>query len=180
MSPKTIGFIGVAVAGVAVYCAWKTKEEVNGLKSSFSKAVGDVADVTTVDISEAIIEEAVDKVVEREVKIAASRACRQAVDNITSEITSQIRAAVSDEYSNIKESVSEEIKRQVENIDITKLRNDVVKEAKEQVLEKFDDNLDSILEKFNNELESVSKIYKSIADTMTKTREGNSTVLRIS
>jgi hypothetical protein len=57
------------------------------------------------------------------------------------------------------------------------LRSEVKEKAKDIVLEKFNDNLDSLVKDFSQNLTNMSKMYGAIADNMVKKPE--ETVLKI-
>lgn len=82
-----------------------------------------------------------------------------------------MKNAINDTYSDIRKTVVDETAKKVSQIDIQVLKNEIVKQAKEQVAKKFDGSLNDILEDFNRNLNHVSQIYQSIAQTFPNGKE---------
>ena len=175
-----VGLFGAAFGLLGLGYAMGTHSKMAKISEKLDKSIDELANNTTVDIPDSMIECAVEKAVAAEVKTAVGKATDAAVLDVKREIRKQVGDAVESEYSNIKDTVLEEITKEAAKIDAKRVRADVEKAAKEHALEKFDDNLDGILENFNDQLKNTSKIYTSIADSMTKCKstEGG-TVLRI-
>ena len=68
--------------------------------------------------------------------------------------------------------MEEETAKKVAKIDISSLKKEVVKKAKEAVAEKFDDSLDEVLSEFKDNLGNVAKIYQSIASVFPNSSSG--------
>lgn len=165
---KILACIGGAIGLCGVIYAVGTSIKLNKLCKTIDRSIDDLADETTIDIPEAMVEQAVKKSVDREVGYAVDRATAKIVNDIKIDIHRQIKTAVDISYSELKESISNDMSRQAANIDIQELKDEVVAKAEEKIIDKFDDELDSVLDKFNRELENVGKIYKSIANKMSE------------
>ena len=63
----------------------------------------------------------------------------------------------------MKGDVSREIQRQVENISIQGIKEEVIRRAKEQVTDKLEAELDGITDSYNRQLNDIAKIYRSIS-----------------
>ena len=84
-------------------------------------------------------------------------------------ISKFVRDVIERTASNIDVNVSDSIIAEaVARLDISELRTEVKKEAKEKILAKFDGDLDGILTEFNQNLANVQKIYTSIAENISK------------
>ena len=166
-----IGAAGWIVGLVGVGYAIGTRSKMAKISDTLNCSIEELANRTEIDIPEEMIHRAVERTVAVEAKRAVVKATDDALKDVKKDIHKQVSDAVEFEYSNIKESVLKEITYEAAKIDAKRVRADVEKAAKEQALEKFDDNLDDILEKFNGDLENVSRIYKSIAGAMNKNNE---------
>lgn len=166
-----VGAAGWIVGLIGVGYAVGTRSKMAKISDTLNCSINDLANRTEIDIPEEMINRAVEKAVAVEAKRAVVKATDEALKEVKRDIHKQVSDAVESEYSNIKESVLKELTYEAAKIDAKRVRADVEKAAKEQALEKFDDNLDDILEKFNDDLENVSKIYKSIAGAMNKNNE---------
>ena len=175
-----VGLLGVTFGLVGIGYAWGTHSKMAKISEKLDQSIDDLAGKTPIDIPSSMIERAVEKAVSDQVKQAVGKATDDVIVAIKKDMRKQVSDAVEEEYSNVKETVLEELVSAASKIDVKRVRADVEKAAKDQALEKFDDNLDDILENFNDQLKNTSKIYTSIADTMTKykSNEGG-TVLRI-
>ena len=175
-----VGLLGVAAGLIGVGYAIGANSKMAKISEKLDCSIEELADKTSVNIPDALIEKATEQAVAREVKNSVSKATDLAIADIKHDIHRQVSDAIESEYSNIKNTVLEEIIHEAAKIDVNRVRANVEKAAREHAIEKFDDNLDSILEDFNKQLNNTSKIYTSIADSMSKykSNEGG-TVLRI-
>lgn len=168
MKNKFLGFVGITLSVIGISYTISTLEKMNKIYDVVEKATDDLSKSVDVDISNEIIERAVNKAVENEVGRAVRKAADRAVVEIRNDIASQVRMTVNAAYADVKDSVDKELSRQVGNIDISKVKEEVIERAKEAAAEKLNENLDDILEKFNDELCNVGKIYNSIAKSFSK------------
>lgn len=168
---KKIEIIGLVIGGASIAYNIYLHGKINVAGKNLDASIENLADRTPVDISDQIIEQAVRRAVDREVSIAIRNASDATIAGIRKDIEREVRVAVTDSYTDIRKSVGDEISKQVANLNIDKLKNEVKDKAKDLVIEKFEGNLDTMLEDFNKNLENVSKIYGSIAESMTKKQE---------
>lgn len=165
---KVLAYIGGAFGVFGIVCAIGYAIKIDKLCTMVGRSIDDLSEETTVDIPEAIVEQAVTKAVDQTADRAVRRATERIVNDMRRETHAQIKTAVDTSYSELKRTIARDMARQAAEIDLKELKDEVVQKAKEQVLEKFDGDLDSILEKYNRDLENVGKIYKSIAKSMSK------------
>ena len=165
---KILSGIGGAITLFSVLYAAYTQEKMNKVSRKLDVALDNLAESTIVDVQESMIEEAVQVAVNRATHAAVKEATKQVVSDIKSDMHRQIKTAVDISYSELKKTISDDMVKQAANIDMRELKDEVTNKAKEKVLEKFDDSLDSILEKYNRDLDNVGKIYRSIAKNMSK------------
>lgn len=162
--------IFVAMGGAA-YAAWKSHN--NGTKideiiDRIDKTVDDISKGVEVSVDEPIIREAVGKAVKKEVKDRVAKACDAAIELVNNDIRADVSKAVDKKRESLEDDVEEEIKKQIGEIDITKAKNKVIKEASDKAASKFDGELNDILGNYKNTLGNVSKIYQSISDAVAK------------
>lgn len=168
MNSKFWNVVGVAAGIVGIGYLIKTLNRMNEIKDIVDVAANDLSDKIHVDVSEALIEKAVNKVASEQVSAMVYKAANEAKHTICNDVKTKVSFAVNSAYDDIRKSVSEEITKQVGRVSIDSIRNEVIEKAKEAAAEKFDDELNDILEKFNGDLNNVSKIYRSIANTITR------------
>ena len=98
----------------------------------------------------------------------ARKASASAVNQVRDIIRTEVKSAVDKAYADVKKSVAEELRRQVADIDISDVKEEVVERAKDKAAEKFESALDGVLNNFNDNLQNVAKIYSSIAKTFSE------------
>lgn len=181
MSKSNIGEVLFGIAGlVGISCAIGAYVKVDKINKKLDKSIDELASDMEVDISEELIDEAVKRAVRVEVVKAVTKATNLAIGTVKTEIHTRVASAVNDEYDKLTETVLKEITTEAAKIDVSRVRRDVEKAAKEAALKKFDDNLDDILEKFNSSLDNTSRIYSSIRETLAKGSDSSKEfVLRI-
>ena len=170
------GVVGLVGVGYAI----GTHTKMAKVSGKLDKSIDELANGMEIDIPEEIVNKAVDKAINSEAKRAVEQATKETIINFKNDIHAQVHSAVDAEYDRIKDSVLSEISAEAAKIDISRVRRDVERMAKEAALKKFDDNLDDILEKFNNNLDNTSRIYSSIREAITKTPDsGKEFVVRL-
>lgn len=175
---KTKIIFGGVITVVAVGCALYTRSKINGMNKLLKVAINDASNKIPVNVSDIIVDQAISRAVDREVTKAARTAAILVADDIRYDLKKEVRNAINTSYVDIKGCVSDEIAKQVSNININKLRDEVAVKAKELIVEKLDSNMDSILEDYNKNLSNVSKIYSSIAESMTP-KKAAETVIKV-
>ena len=157
--------------GVAGYAAWKSHDngkKIDEIAERIDKTVDDISKGIEVSVDEPIVKEAVQKAVDREVKEQVKTACNTAVELVNHDIRAKVDDAVKEKQETLEEDVEKEIKKQIGEIDITKAKNKIIKEASDKAADKFDSELNDILGHYKGTLSNVSKIYQSISDSIAK------------
>lgn len=181
ISDKNLGCLGVLVGLVGVGYGLYITNKMNKLAGKIDKTVDELSGDIKVEINDGLVEKALDKAVEREVGITVQRAAASITHEIKDNIRKEVKSSVQSAYANIKSDVTKEVERQVGNINISDIRNEIVEKGKQAAVEKLNSSLDDICDKFNNDLHNVSKIYESIANRMTgNTRNEKEMVFKIS
>lgn len=173
-----VGFTGIVVGLVGIGYAAGTRSKMNQVSEKLDTSIDELVNGTRIDIPSEVIERSVERAVEAKTRIAIDNSVSKAMKTADGIIRSSVSSAIESQYSSIKDRVLCEVTNRVSNINESRLRDDVYNAAKEKAVEKFEANLDDILEKFNNDLENIGKIYKSIANAMTKS-EGKEMTFRI-
>lgn len=161
-----ISLIGVAVLGGVGFGFYKGYKKIEEIDARINKTVDDVAKGVEVSVDDAIIREAVEKAVEREVKVKVERSCNTAIELVQHDISASVNKAVEEKLEAISGDVDFEIKKQIAEIDISKAKEKVIREASDKAAAKFDTELNDIIRSHKDTLSNVSKIYQSISDTI--------------
>lgn len=171
-----IGVAGLIGVGYAI----GTHTKLAKVSERLDKGIEELADDMEFDIPEELINKAVEKAVQVEAKKAVERATNETVMAVKKDVRFEVEQAVDKEYERIKDTVLKELSTSASKIDVSRVRRDIEKAAKEAALEKFDDNLDDILEKFNDSLDNTTKIYSSIREAITRgSNSGKEFVVRL-
>lgn len=165
---ERLGIAALITGVIAVGYSWYSNVKVKKAYELIEESVEQMSKTIHVEVSRSIVDMAIDKAVCREVNAVVYSLSRETIRKVSSALHNEVKDSVDKSFSNIKTSVTKEIRDQVSNIDISDLKQEIKDEAKEKVISKFDDDLDSLLEEFNQNLQNVSKIYNSIADSMSQ------------
>lgn len=156
-----VGF-GVGLASAAV----GTLANVNTTCAKLNVTFDDLSKATNVEISDAVVQEAVKKAAYDK----ANAVCAQAAQNVTVKIQRDMHEVISDyvedAYKNVKGDVKNQLRQEIGKLNLKEIRKEVIKEAKEKAAEKFEEDLSTIADKYANNLDDVSKIYSTISDSI--------------
>jgi hypothetical protein len=179
MSIEKAGLVvGVVVGAVGVAIAALAERRAERLARKVDMSVTDLAEKTPVAITDALISKAVDAAVNREVGTAITNASSAAVQKVATDMSTKVSNAINESYANVKDSVTAELTKQVERIDIERLKADVTEKAKAAAVKKLDGSMNEILKEFEHNLENVPKIYGAMLGSMAK-RQDNGFSIKI-
>ena len=168
-----IGVAGLVGVGYAI----GTHTKLAKVSERLDKGINELADDMEFDIPEELINKAVEKAVQVEAKKAVERATNETVTAVKKDVRFEVEQAVDKEYERIKDTVLKELTASASKIDVSRVKRDIEKAAKEAAMEKFDDD---ILEKFNDSLDNTTKIYSSIREAITRSsNSGKEFVVRL-
>ena len=189
--------IGSAVlSGVAFIVSVISKSRMDKAVSRYETSVDELISggVDEIHIAQEVVDDAIRDEVSRKVYSMMPDAMNAGRREATRVFTEEVRKEVQSQYSDISKEVKKEVERQVGRIDPDKLRNDILKEAKDRmviavendvdrVVDEFRDNLsdmlddlkgeaesdfderiDELVERFDERVNDVMKIYKSVAN----------------
>lgn len=124
--------LGVIALCVGIHMVAKSKKNIKRV----NKAIDDLADKTSVDISEEIIKKAAEK--------AADKAALNAVEIVRRDINIKVYNVVSSAYEHVEEEANNRLSKAIErDIDIDILKKKVENKASSAIVDKFMTNLDS-------------------------------------
>lgn len=158
-----IGIAGFAVGFIGIGYAIGKHLKLKAICEKLDKSVDELSDSIDVDISQAFIEKAVNEAVHKRTNVAVNRAISAIINDVEADMYRQIKHVIADERPLITKSIAQEVKGQIKSIDPDYLEKEIIRQVKEEAIEKVDDKLDDVVEDFNDKLENISKIYSSIA-----------------
>ena len=162
---KTEYVVGASVIGTLLYIGYsihKSKETERKFERIMNNVSESLAKDIDCDISQEIVDRAISKAVDTEVRAMVSKSCNEISRSTRRDISDKISKAVDSSYSDIKSQVRSSIKTQLGNIDISEVRKEVISDAKDEVANRLERDLDDILDGYNDKLKYVTKVYGSI------------------
>lgn len=165
------GIGGFAVGLVGIGYAIGSHRKLNDICRRLDMTIDSMSANIEVDVPKNIVEQAIDKAVDLEVGAAVTCATDDVIKAVKNDIHKEVDSAVRAKYSDIEKSISEELSQRISRIDMKKMTDTVMEKAEQKIVDKFDDSLDELLEKFNHNLDNISRIYGSVADTVRKSND---------
>ena len=152
-----LGFVGTI--SYAIDCSRKLK----AVSDKMDIAVRDLVKADNIDIPKELIEKSVEKAVKDEAQFQVARAMTNVANKVVEEYRDDIETAVENEFEKQKGSLAKALKTKIDDIDISKLKREVVREAKEDCANKLKRDLEDISDKYTEQIDSMTSIYQTIA-----------------
>ena len=95
-----------------------------------------------------------------------NKAVREVETSLFNRISESAENAVKQAYKSMEIDAKEKIAKELRNIDVSDLKNEVKEEAAQLVKDKLSSQMDDILDAYNANLMNVQNIYSSIAKSM--------------
>lgn len=164
------GIVGLFGIGYAIGASSKLKSVSDAVNKSVDSIIAD----GKVDIPKEMINETIQNNVKEMVETAArwkvNDACNKAVREVETSLFNKIyesaENAVKQAYKSMEIDAKEKIAKELRNIDVSDLKNEVKEEAAQLVKDKLSSQMDDILDTYNANLMNVQNIYSSIAKSM--------------
>ena len=164
------GIVGLFGIGYAIGASSKLKSVSDAVNKSVDSIIAD----GKVDIPKEMINETIQNNVKEMVKTTArwkvNDACNKAVREVETSLFNKISEsaenAVKQAYKSMEIDAKEKIAKELRNIDVSDLKNEVKEEAAQLVKDKLSSQMDDILDTYNANLMNVQNIYSSIAKSM--------------
>ena len=112
------------------------------------------------------VKEMVETTARWKVNDACNKAVREVEISLYNKISESAENAVKQAYKTMEIDAKEKIAKELRNIDVSDLKNEVKEEAAQLVKDKLSSQMDDILDTYNANLMNVQNIYSSIAKSM--------------
>lgn len=143
-------------------------------------AIDNLSDNIDVDISQEVVREATEKAVDKAVDAEVKKAITWVSDDVNRRIKTDVKAAIDKVYPEVSDGVKDRLERSLDDVDISKIKDEVVEKAAKIAAKKFDSELQSVMDNYNSQIKNLSDIYiKSIANSVTKNDLTGSTRLSL-
>lgn len=164
------GVIGLFGIGYAIGASSKLKSVSEVVNKSVSSIIADgKVDIPKEIINETIqsnVKEMVETTARWKVNDACNKAVREVETSLYNKISESAENAVKQAYKSMEVDAKEKIAKELRNIDISDLKNEVKEEAAHLIKDKLSSQMDDILDTYNANLMNVQNIYSSIAKSM--------------
>lgn len=165
-------FGAVGLFGIAYGIGANSK--LKGVSEVVNKSVDSIIADGKVDIPREMINETIQnnvkEMVETTAKWKVADACNNAVREIEmslyNKISESAENAVKKAYKTMEMDAKEKITKELRNIDVSDLKDEVKEEAAQLIKDKLSSQMDDILDTYNANLMNVQNIYSSIAKSM--------------
>ena len=164
------GIVGLFGIGYAIGASSKLKSVSDAVNKSVDSIIADgKVDIPKEMINETIqnnVKEMVETTARWKVNDACNKAVREVETSLFNKISESAENAVKQAYKSMEIDAKEKIAKELRNIDVSDLKNDVKEEAAQLVKDKLSSQMDDILDTYNANLMNVQNIYSSIAKSM--------------
>ena len=154
----------LAIAATGVLGAYITYDILKRRK--LDKALKDLDEHIIVDLDDEKLAKYVSRVVDKEVHKAAKDAATDAVVAYRGAIRSAVKEAVTECQSSLAKDVADEIAKQVGSLDISKIKETAVKDAKDEAIKALKEDFNDILDNYKENLDKFSVMYSAVAEKM--------------
>lgn len=162
-----VGLFGI---GYAIGASSKLKSVSDAVNKSVDSIIADgKVDIPKEMINETIqnnVKEMVETTARWKVNDACNKAVREVETSLFNKISESAENAVKQAYKSMEIDAKEKIAKELRNIDVSDLKNEVKEEAAQLVKDKLSSQMDDILDTYNANLMNVQNIYSSIAKSM--------------
>lgn len=164
------GMVGLFGIGYAIGASSKLKSVSDAVNKSVDSIIADgKVDIPKEMINETIqnnVKEMVETAARWKVNDACNKAVREVETSLFNKISESAENAVKQAYKSMEIDAKEKIAKELRNIDVSDLKNEVKEEAAQLVKDKLSSQMDDILDTYNANLMNVQNIYSSIAKSM--------------
>lgn len=164
------GIVGLFGIGYAIGASSKLKSVSDAVNKSVDSIIADgKIDIPKEMINETIqnnVKEMVETTARWKVNDACNKAVREVETSLFNKISESAENAVKQAYKSMEIDAKEKIAKELRNIDVSDLKNEVKEEAAQLVKDKLSSQMDDILDTYNANLMNVQNIYSSIAKSM--------------
>lgn len=164
------GIVGLFGIGYAIGASSKLKSVSDAVNKSVDSIIADgKVDIPKEMIDETIqnnVKEMVETTARWKVNDACNKAVREVETSLFNKISESAENAVKQAYKSMEIDAKEKIAKELRNIDVSDLKNEVKEEAAQLVKDKLSSQMDDILDTCNANLMNVQNIYSSIAKSM--------------
>lgn len=164
------GIVGLFGIGYAIGASSKLKSVSDAVNKSVDSIIADgKVDIPKEMINETIqnnVKEMVETTARWKVNDACNKAVREVESSLFNKISESAENAVKQAYKSMEIDAKEKIAKELRNIDVSDLKNEVKEEAAQLVKDKLSSQMDDILDTYNANLMNVQNIYSSIAKSM--------------
>lgn len=164
------GIVGLFGIGYAIGASSKLKSVSDAVNKSVDSIIADgKVDIPKEMINETIqnnVKEMVETTARWKVNDACNKAVREVETSLFNKISESAENAVKQAYKSMEIDAKEKIAKELRNIDVSDLKNEVREEATQLVKDKLSSQMDDILDTYNANLMNVQNIYTDTGNVL--------------
>ena len=142
------------------------------LTKRIGTSIDHIMDMSSIDISDLIVEEATRDAVMYQVEKQAKAISVKVQNDIEADIRKDVDSAVRQLKSEVKGTVKDELERKAKQVSVNDIRDEVISELKSRAGEKVDRKIDDVVESHTEKLEEITKVYETINKSLSKKAKG--------
>ncbi len=173
-----LNFALVGLAGIGVGYGIAEHNKIKNVAEKLQLTVDEVIANKDIDIPQSMIEDSIYKSVDTNVSRIVDRVSLEISSNAKNRIKRTVEQIIAEEASNIRGEVRDHTKELVMEINVDKIKQDMIDAASDRIISKLENDIDEwereakkeidketsrIIDKYSDNFETVSKIYKAIA-----------------
>lgn len=163
----------LAGCATAIY-AYKVSKKTDKLTKKIDLAADNIADDIDIDISETVIEAATSRAINRAVDKEIENSMSWLKDVTELHVKNDVKSAIDSAYTDVKDAVRTKLARELEDVDISAVKDEVIERAAEKASEKFDKEFKKLIGNYNSKLGNIFDMYSSTLNNFLKTRASDS------
>ena len=156
---QLIGLIGaIAAGGYVVRTAYQASKLIKKLNLSFNTILS-FKKAEAIDIPETLVQEAVKQAAKERAKEVVKNTQVQTIEEIKETISEEAQEAVDRAYGDVSRAVRMELQSRVDNLNLDRIKAEVMKEARDRALMSFEHGLNEIFANYKEKLDLIVDIY---------------------
>ena len=88
-------------------------------------------------------------------------------------IKNDVKEAIDNAYSDVKEGVKVKLAKELEDVDLTQVKDEVVERAAEKANEKFDKEFKKLIGSYDSKLSNIFDVYSSTLKSFVRTQSSS-------
>lgn len=150
------------VSGVALYKLSQNEKQKKELADKIGTSVKRLEEMTEVEVTDAMLRQAIEKVVEKETVTQVKAAVSEITADHKADLRKKTTEAVADAKDKVEEDVEAELERKVRAVDIEAMIKRVEKKVASEAASKVDKGMNDLMSEYKNKIRVATDTFKTI------------------